>query len=82
MRHKAGEPDLLGSSTACGVIFSALTTGTAFGSLALSKSPGMAEMGKFLSLALFFVLFSTLFVLPVFFRRKYELAAKKKGEAQ
>jgi hypothetical protein len=67
MRHRSGEPDLLGSSTAYGVIFSALTTGTAFGSLALSKSPGMAEMGKFLSLSLFFILFCTLFVLPAFF---------------
>jgi len=67
MRYRSGEPDLLGSSTAYGVIFSALTTGTAFGSLALSKSPGMAEMGKFLSLSLFFILFCTLFVLPAFF---------------
>ena len=64
MRWKAGEPGLLGSPTARGVVFSALTTGTAFGSLALSRSPGMAEMGKFLSLALFFILLCTLFVLP------------------
>jgi hopanoid biosynthesis associated RND transporter like protein HpnN len=65
MRHRAGQPGLLGSPTARGVVFSALTTGTAFGSLALSGSPGMAEMGKFLSLALFFILACTLFVLPV-----------------
>jgi hopanoid biosynthesis associated RND transporter like protein HpnN len=64
MRWRAGEPGLLGSPTARGVVFSALTTGTAFGSLALSRSPGMAEMGKFLSLALFFILLCTLFVLP------------------
>jgi predicted RND superfamily exporter protein len=64
MRWRAGEPGLLGSPTARGVVFSALTTGSAFGSLALSRSPGMAEMGKFLSLALFFILLSTLFVLP------------------
>jgi hypothetical protein len=67
MRRRAGEPDLLGSPTARAVIFSALTTGTAFGSLALSRSPGMAEMGKFLSLALFFILFCTLFILPALF---------------
>jgi hopanoid biosynthesis associated RND transporter like protein HpnN len=67
MRRRAGEPDLLGSPTARAVIFSALTTGTAFGSLALSRSPGMAEMGKFLSLALFFILVCTLFFLPVLF---------------
>jgi hopanoid biosynthesis associated RND transporter like protein HpnN len=64
MRHQAGEPGLLGSPTARGVVFSALTTGTAFGSLALSRSPGMAEMGKFLGLALFFILVCTLFFLP------------------
>ncbi len=64
MRRRSGEPGLLGSPTARGVVFSALTTGTAFGSLALSRSPGMAEMGKFLSLALFFILLSTLLVLP------------------
>jgi len=64
MRHRAGEPGLLGSPTARGVVFSALTTGTAFGSLALSRSPGMAEMGKFLALALFFILGCTLVILP------------------
>ena len=69
MRHRAEEPGLLGSPTARGVVFSALTTGTAFGSLALSRSPGMAEMGKFLSLALFFVLACTLLVLPALFGR-------------
>jgi hopanoid biosynthesis associated RND transporter like protein HpnN len=64
MRWRAGEPGLLSSPTARAVIFSALTTGTAFGSLALSKSPGMADMGKLLSLGLFYTLLCTLFVLP------------------
>jgi len=64
MRHRADAPGLLGSPTGRGVVFSALTTGSAFGSLALSESPGMAEMGKFLGLALFFILACTLFILP------------------
>jgi hypothetical protein len=64
MRHRAEEGGLLGSPTARGVVFSALTTGSAFSSLAISKSPGMAEMGKFLGLALCFILVCTLFVLP------------------
>jgi len=64
MRWRAGEEGLLRSSTAKAVLFSALTTGTAFGSLALSRSPGMADMGKLLSLALFFTLTCTFFVLP------------------
>jgi uncharacterized protein len=79
MRRRAGEPDLLGSPTARAVIFSALTTGTAFGSLALSRSPGMAEMGKFLSLALFFILLCTLFVLPVLFGENSAPEIKKNG---
>jgi hypothetical protein len=64
LRHREGLPGFLGSPTARGVVFSALTTGTAFGSLALSRSPGMAEMGKFLGLALFFISACTLFILP------------------
>jgi predicted RND superfamily exporter protein len=64
MRWKSGEAGILGSPTARGVVFSALTTGTAFGSLALSRSPGMSEMGQFLSLALFFILGCTLVALP------------------
>jgi hopanoid biosynthesis associated RND transporter like protein HpnN len=66
MRWRSGERGLLGSPTARGIVFSALTTGTAFGSLVFSRSPGMSEMGKFLSLALFFTLLCTLFVLPAF----------------
>jgi hopanoid biosynthesis associated RND transporter like protein HpnN len=64
MRYRPDDPGLLASPTARGVVFSALTTGSAFGSLAISRSPGMAEMGKFLGLALFFILLCTLFVLP------------------
>lgn len=69
MRHRAGETGVLGSPTARGVVFSALTTGTAFGSLVLSRSPGLAEMGRFLSVALFFILACTLLVLPALFGR-------------
>ncbi|HEY4974466.1 MAG TPA: MMPL family transporter, partial [Steroidobacteraceae bacterium] len=64
LRWRDGEPDLLRSPTARAVVFSALTTGTAFGSLALSKSPGMADMGALLSVGLFYTLLCTLFVLP------------------
>jgi uncharacterized protein len=64
LRWRSGDPHLLSSPTARAVVFSALTTGTAFGSLALSKSPGMADMGKLLSIGLFYTLLCTLFVLP------------------
>ena len=42
----------------------------------------MAEMGKFLSLALFFILLCTLFVLPVFFGKNSAPAMAKKGEPE
>ena len=64
LRWRSGDPGLLQSPTARGVVFSALTTGTAFGSLVLSKSPGMADMGKLLSLGLLYTLLCTLFFLP------------------
>jgi uncharacterized protein len=64
MRWRAGSGDLLQSSTARAILFSALTTGTAFGSLALSNDPGMSDMGKLLMLALFYTLVCTFFVLP------------------
>ena len=64
MRWRAGFGDLLQSSTARAILFSALTTGTAFGSLALSNHPGTSEMGKLLTLALLYTLLCTFFVLP------------------
>ena len=64
MRWRAGAGDLLQSSTARAVLFSALTTGTAFGSLALSNHPGTADMGKLLTLSLTYTLLCTFVVLP------------------
>jgi uncharacterized protein len=64
MRWRAGYGDLLQSSTARAILFSALTTGTAFGSLALSNHPGTSEMGTLLTIALFYTLVCSFFVLP------------------
>jgi len=64
MRWRDGQRELLGSSTARAILFSALTTGTAFGSLALSPHPGTSEMGRLLMLALFYTLICTFLVLP------------------
>jgi uncharacterized protein len=64
MRWRDGKRELLGSSTARAVLFSALTTGTAFGGLALSPHPGTSEMGRLLVLALLYMLICTFFVLP------------------
>jgi len=64
MRWRAGTGDLLQSSTARAILFSALTTGTAFGSLALSNHPGTSDMGKLLTLSLAYTLLCTFIVLP------------------
>jgi len=52
MAWRAGHTDLLQSSLTRAVIWSALTTATAFGSLWLSQHPGTSSMGKLLALSL------------------------------
>jgi hopanoid biosynthesis associated RND transporter like protein HpnN len=64
MNWRNGLAGPLQSSTARAVLFSALTTTTAFGSLALSRHPGTAGMGELLTIGLFYTLVCTLFVLP------------------
>ncbi|GJD46450.1 hypothetical protein AFCDBAGC_4331 [Methylobacterium cerastii] len=63
---RAGVTDMLASSLTRAIFFSALTTGTAFGSLVLSSHPGTASMGKLLALSLFFTLIAAFFVVPAF----------------
>ena len=64
MNWRAGRHSMLGSATARAVVFSALTTGTAFGSLALSHHPGTASMGELLLLSLACTLIATLAFVP------------------
>jgi hypothetical protein len=52
MAWRAGRTNLLQSTLTRAVFFSALTTVTAFGSLWLSKQPGLSSMGKLMALAL------------------------------
>jgi predicted RND superfamily exporter protein len=52
MAWRAGKTALLQSSLTRAVIFSAMTTATAFGSLWLSSHPGTSSMGKLMALAL------------------------------
>ncbi|HEX3953378.1 MAG TPA: MMPL family transporter [Stellaceae bacterium] len=52
MAWRRGRTALVQSSLSRAVIFSAMTTGTAFGSLWLSSNPGMSSMGKLMALAL------------------------------
>ncbi|WP_448205963.1 MMPL family transporter [Azospirillum sp. sgz302134] len=66
---RAGQGEPLGSPTARAVLFSALTTVSAFGTLALSNHPGTASMGLLLTIALGCTLVTTVFVLPAMLGR-------------
>jgi hypothetical protein len=64
MNWRAGRVAPLASATARAVLFSALTTGTAFGSLALSAHPGTASMGVLLLISLGCTLVASLIFVP------------------
>ena len=64
MNWRAGRRDPLGSATARAIVFSALTTGSAFGSLLLSNHPGTASMGALLLISLGCTLLASLVFVP------------------
>ncbi|HEY4249975.1 MAG TPA: MMPL family transporter, partial [Roseomonas sp.] len=64
MAWRAGETHLLQSSLTRAVVFSALTTATAFGALWLSSHPGTASMGRLLMISLGWELLVTLLIRP------------------
>jgi len=64
MAWRDGATGLLQSSLARGVLFSAIATGSAFGSLWLSSHPGTASMGKILMLSLAWTLVCALIFEP------------------
>jgi hypothetical protein len=64
MNFRAGMRRFLSSATAHAVLFSALTTGTAFGTLAASADRGTSSMGELLLLSLGAVLVATFVFLP------------------
>ena len=68
MNWRAGQARFLGTPTARAILFSALTTATAFGSLALSHHPGTASMGELLLLSLGTTMAVTLLFLPTLLR--------------
>jgi predicted RND superfamily exporter protein len=69
MNWWAGEVPHLTSATTRAVLFSALTTGTAFGSLALSAHPGTASMGTLLLISLGCTLVASLIFVPAMLQR-------------
>jgi len=64
MAWRSGKTNLLQSSLARAVLFSALTTGTAFGTLWLSSHPGTASMGRILMISLAWTLVTALLFEP------------------
>jgi uncharacterized protein len=64
MNWRSGRREMLASATARAVMFSALTTGTSFGSLALSGHPGTASMGLLLLISLGCTLVASLVYVP------------------
>ena len=65
MAWRAGKTNLLESTLTRAVIFSAMTTATAFGSLWLSEQPGIASMGKLMALSLACTLAAAVLFQPV-----------------
>jgi predicted RND superfamily exporter protein len=68
MNWREGGSFFMGTATARAVTFSALTTGTAFSSLALSKHPGTASMGDLLLTSLGCTVLTSLLFMPVLLR--------------
>jgi hopanoid biosynthesis associated RND transporter like protein HpnN len=67
---RAGETAMLESSLMRAVVFSALTTATAFGALWLSSHPGTASMGRLLMISLGWELLVTILVRPALLARR------------
>ena len=66
---RAGETAMLQSSLMRAVVFSAMTTATAFGTLWLSSHPGTASMGRLLMISLGWELLVTLLFRPALLAR-------------
>jgi hopanoid biosynthesis associated RND transporter like protein HpnN len=76
MNWRMGQPARLTSATTRAVAFSALTTGTAFGSLALSMHPGTASLGTLLLISLGCTLTATLVFVPALLGKTPKEAVK------
>lgn len=77
MAWSVGAQNLLQSSLARAVMFSAFATGTAFGSLWLSTHPGTASMGKILMISLIWTLICALIFEPALLGPSPEARSKR-----
>jgi hopanoid biosynthesis associated RND transporter like protein HpnN len=75
MAWRAGQTNLLQTSLTRAVIYSALTTATAFGSLWFSSHPGTSSMGKLLALSLVCTLAAAVLFQPVLMGKPRNIAA-------
>ena len=64
MNWRKGQVSVLGSATARAVLYSALTTASAFGTLAFSAHPGTSSMGTLLLISMSCTLLTSLIFLP------------------
>ncbi|HSA66195.1 MAG TPA: MMPL family transporter, partial [Methyloceanibacter sp.] len=82
---REGETSLLASSLTRAVLFSAMTTATAFASLWLSHHPGTSSMGKLLSLSLVTTLAAAVLFQPILMgppREAQELGRKPQAPTE
>jgi hopanoid biosynthesis associated RND transporter like protein HpnN len=73
MAWRAGKTGLLQSTLTRAVIFSAMTTAIAFGSMWASSYPGMSSMGKLMALALICTMFAAVLFQPVLMGRPRQI---------
>ncbi|MGE3784912.1 MAG: MMPL family transporter, partial [Alphaproteobacteria bacterium] len=73
-----GLTGLVQSTLSRAVIFSALTTGIAFGSLSLSSHPGTSSMGEMMMLALFCTMSAAVLFQPALMGPPRKIAAEER----
>jgi hypothetical protein len=81
MAWRAGKTGLLQSTLTRAVIFSAMTTGTAFGSMWASSYPGMSSMGKLMALALLCTMAFAVLFQPVLMGRPRQVKIYSEQDA-
>src|SRR5437016_14327778 len=79
MAWRRGRTALVQSTLSRAVIFSAMTTATAFGSLWLSSHPGTASMGKLLALSLVTTLAAAVLFQPLLMGRPRNASVDRSG---
>jgi len=81
-KHIAGRgEELLATTTARAVFYSALTTAVSFGTLAFSSHRGMASLGIVLSIGMILTIVCTLIVLPALIEWRSDHSSAKSADA-